>query len=132
MLERLGALQEARDALCDEGVREEALRIDKALDSLENKILRVRSEPYTVIDYLAIPQPRTTQKEEVLSRLVPGHGHGHKSPEAGGVSQFCSNIQTIYIYMLNTCVYLFISICIYVFLVSHVIAARSALASGKS
>ncbi|CAE7471807.1 unnamed protein product [Symbiodinium natans] len=81
MLERLGALQEARDALCDEGVREEALRIDKALDSLENKILRVRSEPYTVIDYLAIPQPRTTQKEEVLSRLVPGHGHGHKSPE---------------------------------------------------
>ncbi|CAE7524488.1 unnamed protein product [Symbiodinium sp. CCMP2456] len=81
MLERLAALQEAREALCDEGVREEALRLDKAMDSLENKILRARAEPYTVIDYLAIPQPRTMQTEEVLSRLVPGHGHGHKTPE---------------------------------------------------
>ena len=33
MLERLAALQEAREALCDEGVREEALRLDKAMDS---------------------------------------------------------------------------------------------------
>ena len=82
MLNRLAALREARGALCGEAVREEALRIDKAMDSLENKILRERSEPYTVINYLEIPQPRTMQMDEVLLRLVPGHHHSGKSPEA--------------------------------------------------
>ena len=82
MVERLAALKEAQKALMDEACREEALRLDKAIDSMENKILRERSEPYTVINYLAIPQPRTMQIDGVLSRLVPGHGHAGKTPEA--------------------------------------------------
>eukprot|EP00439_Symbiodinium_sp_Y106_P038722 s2464_g4.t1 len=50
-------------------------RFDKFLDAQQNKILRARSLPFTVINYLEIPQPRTMHIESVLSRLVPGHNH---------------------------------------------------------
>ncbi|OLP89446.1 Casein kinase I [Symbiodinium microadriaticum] len=50
-------------------------RFDKFLDAQQNKILRARSLPFTVINYLEIPQPRTMHIEAVLSRLVPGHNH---------------------------------------------------------
>ena len=31
--------------------------------------------PYTLVDYLSLPQPRTSHPEAALRRLVPGHGH---------------------------------------------------------
>ena len=30
---------------------------------------------YTLVDYLSLPQPRTSHPEAALRRLVPGHGH---------------------------------------------------------
>jgi hypothetical protein len=31
--------------------------------------------PYTLVDYLTLPQPRTSHPEAVLKQLIPGHGH---------------------------------------------------------
>ena len=40
-------------------------------------VLKVGGEPvpYTLVDYLSLPQPRTSHPEAALRRLVPGHGH---------------------------------------------------------
>lgn len=49
------------------------LEIDRAIDETENRRMMERSKPYTVLDYLTIPQPRTMQREALVGRLVPGH-----------------------------------------------------------
>ena len=35
----------------------------------------LEGEPYTLLDYLALPQPRTSHPEEALKQLIAGHGH---------------------------------------------------------
>jgi len=56
--------------------------IDRAIDGLRAQRMRERSKPYTVVDYISIPQPRTTNREALKGRLVPGHGlHDIFTPE---------------------------------------------------
>ncbi|CAJ1355949.1 unnamed protein product [Effrenium voratum] len=83
LIERLERLMDTRRHLADgsAGCREELAKLDKIIDGLENQMLRARSFPYTVINYLEISQPRTMQTIEVLGHLVPGHGHQKKTPE---------------------------------------------------
>ncbi|CAJ1439361.1 unnamed protein product [Effrenium voratum] len=83
LIERLERLMDTRRHLADgsAGCREELAKLDKIIDGLENQMLRARSLPYTVINYLEISQPRTMQTIEVLGHLVPGHGHQKKTPE---------------------------------------------------
>jgi len=51
------------------------LEIDRAIQETKHRHLMERSEKYTVLDYLTIPQPRTRQSPETLKgRLVQGHG----------------------------------------------------------
>lgn len=47
--------------------------IDRAIDEAENKRVKERSLPFTVLDYLTLQQPRTTQREALAGRLIPGH-----------------------------------------------------------
>jgi len=56
------------------GVRGIWPEIDRAIDDLRAKRMRERSKPYTVVDYISIPQPRTTNSKALLGRLVHGHG----------------------------------------------------------
>mmetsp|Transcript_31079 Transcript_31079/g.89847 ORF Transcript_31079/g.89847 Transcript_31079/m.89847 type:complete len:509 (-) Transcript_31079:252-1778(-) len=49
------------------------LEIDRAIDETENRRIRERAEPFTVLDYLTIPQPRTMQQEGLRGRLIRGH-----------------------------------------------------------
>ena len=37
------------------------------------------AQDYTLVDYLALPQPRTSHLEAALESLIPGHGH-HLNP----------------------------------------------------
>jgi len=39
----------------------------------------LEAQDYTLVDYLALPQPRTSHLEPALQSLVPGHGH-HLNP----------------------------------------------------
>ena len=39
----------------------------------------LEAQDYTLVDYLALPQPRTSHLEAALQSLVPGHGH-HLNP----------------------------------------------------
>jgi len=80
---RVSKLDEARSKLLEAGkvADTEIAKLDAIIDDMENQILRARSEPYTVINYLEISQPRTMQISEVICRLVPGHDHQGKSPE---------------------------------------------------
>mmetsp|Transcript_52573 Transcript_52573/g.97334 ORF Transcript_52573/g.97334 Transcript_52573/m.97334 type:complete len:563 (-) Transcript_52573:28-1716(-) len=56
--------------------------IDRAIDGLRAQRMRERSKPYTVVDYISMPQPRTTNSKALMGRLVPEHGlHGRFSPE---------------------------------------------------
>ena len=41
----------------------------------------LEAQDYTLVDYLALPQPRTSHLEAALQSLVPGHGH-HLNPLA--------------------------------------------------
>merc|ERR1712066_508151 len=50
------------------------LEIDRTIDEMENKRMRERSAPFTVLDYLTIPQPRTMQTRCLKGRIIPGHG----------------------------------------------------------
>uniref|UniRef100_A0A7S4PRV3 Uncharacterized protein n=1 Tax=Alexandrium monilatum TaxID=311494 RepID=A0A7S4PRV3_9DINO len=52
----------------------DTMGLDRAIDELEGQRLLERSRPYTIVDYLAVPRPRTAQTLEVLARVVPGHG----------------------------------------------------------
>jgi len=48
--------------------------IDRAIDETQNRLLLERSDKYHVLDYLTLPQPRTSQKEALKGRLCKGHG----------------------------------------------------------
>ena len=39
----------------------------------------LEAQDYTLVDYLALPQPRTSHLEAALESLIPGHGH-HLNP----------------------------------------------------
>lgn len=52
-----------------------------AVERLNAKCLRQCSKPYTIVDYLCIPQPRTRHMEDVMSRLVEGHGWAKQDRE---------------------------------------------------
>mmetsp|Transcript_40573 Transcript_40573/g.87080 ORF Transcript_40573/g.87080 Transcript_40573/m.87080 type:complete len:455 (+) Transcript_40573:164-1528(+) len=49
------------------------LEIDRVIDQVENTRMKERSLPYTVLDYLTLPQPRTMQRAALDGRLIPGH-----------------------------------------------------------
>eukprot|EP00928_Gymnodinium_smaydae_P066202 TRINITY_DN49247_c0_g1_i1.p1 TRINITY_DN49247_c0_g1~~TRINITY_DN49247_c0_g1_i1.p1 ORF type:complete len:424 (+),score=39.77 TRINITY_DN49247_c0_g1_i1:76-1347(+) len=82
--ERLKQLQDLKLSFqADDGVlvnRERLLELDKLIDETKSDIMMSRSEPYTVIDYISIPQPRTSNIEEVLPRLIPGHNVAEGMP----------------------------------------------------
>eukprot|EP00440_Ansanella_granifera_P051006 gb/GFBE01055284.1/.p1 GENE.gb/GFBE01055284.1/~~gb/GFBE01055284.1/.p1 ORF type:complete len:415 (+),score=54.29 gb/GFBE01055284.1/:1-1245(+) len=71
---RLDALIEVKKSMQDsDGHASEIHQIDKLIGELQNKMLLERSQPYTIVDYIGIPQPRTMHTAEVLNRLLPGH-----------------------------------------------------------
>merc|ERR1712039_607915 len=47
--------------------------IDRAIDAARTAVMLECSRPYTVLDYISIPQPRTTRISELKGRLVEGH-----------------------------------------------------------
>eukprot|EP01065_Artemidia_motanka_P011761 TRINITY_DN16405_c0_g1_i1.p1 TRINITY_DN16405_c0_g1~~TRINITY_DN16405_c0_g1_i1.p1 ORF type:complete len:465 (+),score=79.44 TRINITY_DN16405_c0_g1_i1:69-1397(+) len=49
------------------------VKTDQQLSNLETMRLLECSRPYTVVDFLSIPQPRTARPSEALTRLVEGH-----------------------------------------------------------
>jgi len=49
------------------------LEIDRVIDQVQNTRMKERSLPYTVLDYLTLPQPRTMQRAALDGRLIPGH-----------------------------------------------------------
>eukprot|EP01062_Namystynia_karyoxenos_P078635 TRINITY_DN8134_c0_g1_i2.p1 TRINITY_DN8134_c0_g1~~TRINITY_DN8134_c0_g1_i2.p1 ORF type:complete len:473 (+),score=171.45 TRINITY_DN8134_c0_g1_i2:71-1489(+) len=45
--------------------------LDRMIDDVEASILKACSEPYLIVDFLAIPQPRTSHPQEAFRRAVP-------------------------------------------------------------
>merc|ERR1712222_22203 len=76
-----------------EETRSTWLEIDHAIDQTKNRQMFERSEKYTVVDYLTMPQPRTQQPLEALNaRLVLGHGSitDHRRDQAMHMAQAMS------------------------------------------
>ena len=68
---------------------------DEAAEAAEGECGSCVGEPFTIVDYLAIPPPRTSHTAEALERAIPGHANLDPNRVPGAPEKALASIQPL-------------------------------------
>ena len=68
---------------------------DEAAEAAEGECGTCVGEPFTIVDYLAIPPPRTSHTAEALERAIPGHANLDPNRVPGAPEKALASVQPL-------------------------------------